>query len=180
MKNDLTDLFKNRFSCRSYKSISVEDKDIEKMLYDGTLAPSTNNRQPWSFVVVKNEEIKNRIASMLNEKGIDEGNHAFVKTANAIYEAPVLLCVFNKIVEDESISIIQSIGACIENILLSATNLGLSTLWIRATSCIEKEIESMLDKENEHLMACITVGYAKDKQYEKNREKVSTITKWYR
>ena len=37
-----------------------------------------------------------------------------------------------------------------------------------------------LNKENEHLMACITLGYAKNKCYDKNRKKVSELTKWYR
>ncbi len=174
MPNELTELLKDRLSCRSYESTSVENKYIEKILHDDMLVPSTNNRQPWSLVAVRNAEIKNEIASMLKEKGIYEDNHDFLETTHAIYEAPILLCIFNKIVEDESILILQSIGDYLKNILLSATNLGLSTLWIRETSCIEKEIEIMLKKENEHLMACIAIGY------EKNKEKVPTITKWYR
>lgn len=178
MKNVLTRLFKDRYSCRNYKSTEVPDDMIEQILYDGTLAPSTNNRQPWSFVVIEENEIKNEISDMLYQKGLVSNNEAFIKTAKAIYEAPVLLCVFNKIIDDESISIIQSIGACIQNMLLSATNLGLSTLWIRATSCIEKEIEVMLEKQSEHLMACIAIGYANDKCYKKNRNKVKSITKW--
>ena len=177
---DITKLFNNRFSCRSYSSIDIKDEDIEKILSDAILAPSTNNRQPWTFTVIKNLELKNKIASMLNDKGIDQNNMAFIKTAHAIKEAPVLICVFNKIVDDESISIIQSIGACIENMLLSATELGLSSLWIRATSCIEKEIEQLLDKENEHLMACITIGYANELVHLINRNDIKALTKWYR
>lgn len=177
--NKITDLFIERSSCRSYKEDKVKDIDIEKILYDATLAPSTNNRQPWTFSVVENKEIKDSIAKLLNEKGIEQSNSAFIKTATAIKEAPVLICVFNKIIEDESISIIQSIGACIENMLLSAQDLGLSTLWIRATSCIEKEIESMLGKE-EHLMACVTIGYSNEKKHPKNRKLVKDITTWYK
>ena len=167
---NITKLFNLRFSCQSYKQLEVKDEDIEKILNDAVLAPSTNNRQPWTFAVIKNIELKNKIASMLNDKGNEQSNKAFIKTANAIKEAPTLICVFNKI--DESISIIQSIGACIENMLLSATELGLSSLWIRATSCIEKEIEQLLDKEDEHLMACITLGYANELVHEKNRHNV--------
>lgn len=177
--NDKNNLFLKRRSCRSYSSQKVADKDIEKVLYDATLAPSTNNRQPWTFTVVKNETIKNEIADKLNKRGIIENNKAFIKTATAIKEAPVLICIFNKIVEDESISIIQSIGACIENMLLSATSLGISTLWIRATSCIEKEIETILDKKDEHLMACVTLGYSNEKTNTKNRIDYKQITRWY-
>lgn len=177
---ELTDLFKNRYSCRNYLPDDIKDKDIQKILYDGTLAPSTNNRQPWTFSVIKNIEIKNKISELLKQKGIENDNGAFIKTAQAIYEAPVLICVFNKEVNDESISIIQSIGACIENMLLSATDLGISSLWIRATSCIEKEIEIMLDKQNEHLMACISLGYDNKKERIKVRNRVEEITSWHK
>lgn len=172
-------LFLERSSCRSYKKDKVKEEDIEKILYDATLAPSTNNRQPWTFSVVENKELKDSIAQLLHEKGIEQDNPAFIKTATAITEAPILICVFNKIIEDESLSIVQSIGACIENMLLSATELGLSTLWIRATSCIEKEIEGMLGKE-EHLMACVTVGYSNEKTPPKNRKLVKDITTWHK
>lgn len=178
--NELTDLFENRYSCRNYLPDDIKDEDIQKILYDGTLAPSTNNRQPWTFSVVKNIEIKNKISELLKQKGIENNNGAFIKTAQAIYVAPVLICVFNKEVNDESISIIQSIGACIENMLLSATDLGISSLWIRATSCIEKEIETMLNKGNEHLMACITLGYDNKQEHSKIRNKIEDITSWYK
>ena len=103
--NNLTDLFENRYSCRNYLPDDIKDEDIQKILYDGTLAPSTNNRQPWTFSVVKNIEIKNKISELLKQKGIENNNGAFIKTAQAIYEASVLICVFNKEVNDESISI---------------------------------------------------------------------------
>lgn len=179
MKNNNLDyLLENRYSCRSYLSEEVRDDDIRKILYSATLSPSTNNRQPWSFVVVKNKDIKNEIAQLLEEKGKENNNQAFIMTSKAIYEAPILLCVFNKVVDDESISIIQSIGACIENMLLKAEDLGLSSLWIRATSCIEKEIAEKLNKEKEHLMACITLGYSDKERSAKNRKNIDEITNW--
>lgn len=180
MDNKFTELLKKRYSCRNYLSRDIKDDEIEKILYDGTLAPSTNNRQPWTFVVVKNKNIKNKISELLKEKGLEQDNNAFIKTSQAIYEAPVLICVFNKEIEDESISIVQSIGACIENMLLSAAELGINSLWIRATSCIEKEIENILNKNGEHLMACITLGYSSTTNYEKKRNKVIEITEYYR
>lgn len=178
--NNLTDLFNKRSSCRHYSNVPIKKEDIIKILNDAILAPSTNNRQPWTFSVVENVDIKNRIADLLEEKGKFENNCAFIKTAIAIKEAPVLICIFNKIVEDESISIVQSIGACVENMLLSATDLGIASLWIRATSCIEEEIQNLLNKDNEHLMACVTLGYSNENIYSKKRILAKDITSWYR
>lgn len=180
MYNNLFELLQNRYSCRKYLNDDIKDEDIDKILYSGTLAPSTNNRQPWEFCVIKNKDIKNQISKLLEEKGIENKNEAFIKTSIAIYEAPVLLCIFNKEVNDESISIIQSIGACIENIILSAESLGISSLWIRATSIIEKEIEDMLNKSNEHLMACVALGYSNQKKPIKSRIDIKEITKYYK
>ena len=145
--NSFTNLLKERYSCRRYLSKDIPDENIEKILYDATLAPSTNNRQPWTFTVLKNKEIISKISIMLREAGLEKDDPAIVKTAQAIYEAPVLICVFNKEVNDESISIIQSIGACIENMLLSATELKINSLWIRATYCIEKDLERRNENE---------------------------------
>ena len=42
----------NRRSIRKYKNISVDRPMIEEILQAGSLAPSSKNRQPWTFVVV--------------------------------------------------------------------------------------------------------------------------------
>jgi nitroreductase len=51
----------NRQSIRSFTSRPVEDDQIERILEAGRIAPSAKNRQPWRFVVITEESLRNRV-----------------------------------------------------------------------------------------------------------------------
>jgi nitroreductase len=59
---DLFDAIKCRKSIRRYKQTPVPDQDIKKILDTGRWAPSANNTQPWSFLVIKDRAVLNRMA----------------------------------------------------------------------------------------------------------------------
>jgi len=59
---DLFDSIQGRKSIRRFKHTPVPDKDIKKILDAGRLAPSANNTQPWSFIVVKNRTVLKQMA----------------------------------------------------------------------------------------------------------------------
>ena len=63
-------LMLNRRSIRDFSSKEVPDKVIENILKTAISSPSGANKQPWSFVVVKNKSIKRkiRIAAEKEEK----------------------------------------------------------------------------------------------------------------
>ena len=52
------ELVKNRYSCRAYKSLSVEREKLDYILECVRLAPSAVNKQPWRFHIVSKEEDK--------------------------------------------------------------------------------------------------------------------------
>ncbi|HET6363579.1 MAG TPA: nitroreductase family protein [Nitrospirota bacterium] len=54
---DLFDSIQGRKSIRRFKQTPVPDEDIKKILDAGRRAPSANNIQPWSFIVVKNRTV---------------------------------------------------------------------------------------------------------------------------
>jgi nitroreductase len=54
---------------------------------------------------------------------------------------------------------IQSAGACIQNMLLAAVDLGYGACWLSAPMIAKQEIESILKlKEGFHLIAFVAVG----------------------
>ena len=63
-------LMLSRRSVRDFASKEVPDKVIENILKTAVSSPSGANKQPWSFVVVKNKRIKRkiRIAAEKEEK----------------------------------------------------------------------------------------------------------------
>ena len=60
------ELVKNRYSCRAYKSLSVEREKLDYILECVRLAPSAVNKQPWRFHIVSKEEDKARLQQCYN------------------------------------------------------------------------------------------------------------------
>ena len=56
------DSIQGRKSIRRFKQTLVPDEDIKKILDAGRRAPSANNTQPWSFIVVKNHTVLKQMA----------------------------------------------------------------------------------------------------------------------
>lgn len=59
---ELLEAIKTRKSVRSYDpAVTIPTAEIEKILNLALLAPSGNNLQPWKVVVIRNQEIKNKL-----------------------------------------------------------------------------------------------------------------------
>jgi len=62
---DLLELAKTRRSIRRFKTDPIPDDCVDKIIEVARWAPSGFNMQPWEFVVVKKELLRNRIADIL-------------------------------------------------------------------------------------------------------------------
>lgn len=60
---DLFDAVEGRRSIRRFKRTPVPEKDIKKILDAARNAPSANNTQPWSFIVIKDTALLNKMAA---------------------------------------------------------------------------------------------------------------------
>lgn len=179
---DFKDIIEKRRSIRKFSNKEVPDNLIKQIIYHGSIAPSGKNRQPWRFVVVKNKKIKAQISELMTIKVddmIDKNEATGVKnTAKVINEAPVFIAVFNIKGKKNQNSNLQSIGASIENMCLSATDLGLGSLWICDIDCCFSEIQKLLGKPQMTLVAGIALGYALEAPKARPRLKVEEITDW--
>lgn len=94
-----------RRSTRNYIKKDLSKEIINDILNCGRLAPSAKNRQPWYFVVVKNE-VKDKIADMMINYIINVNEDSELKrlgykssinnTANIIKQAPILILIFKE------------------------------------------------------------------------------------
>ena len=155
----MLEVIKNRRSIRKYKNAPVSREQISEILHAGMLAPSSKNRQPWRFIVAAGAA-KEEVCNVM-EKGISrEKISPFIPdsrpyitgaehTLQIMRQAPVIIFIVNEIAAsfdktptmDERVSEIcnaQSIGAAIENMTLTATELGLGSLWICDTFFAQK------------------------------------------
>jgi len=145
-------------------------------------APSPHGRQPWRFVVITRQEIKEQLADSMGEtwqKNLQmDGQEAEIvnirleKSYQRILGAPVIIlpCLYLEDLDtypderrqaDETIMAIQSIGAAIQNMLLMAYDLGLDAGWMCAPLFCPEVVCDALDL-NKRLIpqALITLGYA--------------------
>jgi nitroreductase len=65
---DLFDAIKGRTSIRRFKQIPIPDEDIRRILDAGRLAPSANNTQPWSFLVIKDRAVLANMAEAVRQQ----------------------------------------------------------------------------------------------------------------
>ncbi|MBW1800723.1 MAG: nitroreductase family protein [Deltaproteobacteria bacterium] len=63
----LLDLVKKRRSIRRFKSDSLPDEYLDRIIEVARWAPSGFNTQPWDFVVVKKRDLKKKIAEIILE-----------------------------------------------------------------------------------------------------------------
>ena len=120
MSPDLTldDLFARR-SIRQYTDEPVSDEDIRVLLEAAMAAPSAGNRKPWHFIVVRDAEMREKIAA----------SHPHAKM---VAQAPVCIVPCGQpslSFADRSDFWIQDLSAATQNILLAATAQGLGSVW---------------------------------------------------
>jgi nitroreductase len=119
---DTLALLKGRRSIRRYKPDPVPDELLAQVLEAGRWAPSASNRQPWTFVVVRDEAVRRELAQ--------HAAYYFIRWAHAS-EAPVLiaLCgnagsrIYRQFLHED-------IGLAGSQIMLQARALGLGTCWL--------------------------------------------------
>ena len=63
---DVVKAIRDRRSIRKYKSTEVEDEKVDTILQAGRWAPSASNKQPWHFIVVRDEAMRNKFAEVHN------------------------------------------------------------------------------------------------------------------
>ena len=117
--NEVLRTIKNRRTIRRFKSDPIEDKKLQAILDAGRWAPSFSNLQPWRFIVIKDQELKNALDKAARESVLHLG----------INEAPVviLVCVDRRI---DPLHAIEAGAAATQNMTLAATSLGLGAGWI--------------------------------------------------
>ena len=177
-----------RRSIRGYTKEKVSRKIVEDILDCGRLAPSAKNRQPWYFVIVEND-IKDKIADMMidytinNDDTIERKNLGCASsvnpTANIIKQAPILVLIFREKNENWIVGDNLSIGACVENMCLRATDLGIGSLWIRDTVYVADEVARMLGHKDMELNCALALGYASQSPKQRPRKELKDIMELY-
>ncbi|MBP3893998.1 MAG: nitroreductase family protein [Atopobiaceae bacterium] len=106
-----------RASVRQYTNDPVTDDDVRAILRAAMAAPSAGNQQPWEFWVTRDEAKREELA-------------AASKYATPCRRAPLVLTFCLRIEARFPSMLQQDMGACVENALIEAADLGLGAVWM--------------------------------------------------
>jgi nitroreductase len=179
--SDFLDLVRSRQSVRGYAPRPVEKDKIERCLEAARLAPSACNAQPWTFIVVDDVDLKNRLADLTADRWLPL-NHwtkqAPVHVAVVVEQANLTARIGAK-VKKRDFSWID-LGIAAEHFCLQAAAEGLGTCmlgWFKE----DKACDLLKVPAGKRLGLIITLGYPADEQIRpKIRKQMDRMVRWNR
>ncbi|HKZ95120.1 MAG TPA: nitroreductase family protein [Candidatus Bathyarchaeia archaeon] len=203
----LLDTITERRSVRRFRQDGITDADLRTLVFAATRAPSGGNMQPWFFTIVKNQHLKDRLASVIlqNVNELNQSDLFFRKATKSIRKystffknAPIVIAVLVKLYDRTYIDSIvkfmnvdafeavhllgfaevQSVAAAIENLLLVAHAMDYGACWMRVPFCSKNNLERELGVEKPwHLLAFIPIGLPDEKPKAIARKAVEEVMK---
>ncbi|MEI9814592.1 MAG: nitroreductase family protein [Acidobacteriota bacterium] len=148
------DLLARRWSTRSYTSQSIAPATLRSLFEAARWAPSSGNGQPWTFLVARKEDAAEfeKLASTLNP-----GN-AWAKSAAAL---AISVAALDRPGGNPNAHAWHDVGMATQNLILQATELGLSTHVMGGFSH-EKAREVFAIPDRFEPVAAIAIGYPGD------------------
>lgn len=168
---DIFEAILTRRSLRKFTGQPLKDKEIEKILQCAMHAPSAVNEQPWQFIVVKSQNIREQLS-------------ATSPYTHMARQASVVIVVCGDLSLEKAPGFwVQDCSAAIQNILLAACGLNIGAVWCGVYP--EKERIEFIKKtlalpENVIPLGMINLGYSEQKYHEEDRFKPERIhlDKW--
>ncbi|MGI6259221.1 MAG: nitroreductase family protein [Anaerolineaceae bacterium] len=173
---------RHRRSIRKYLPTPVEEEKLQAVLEAARLAPSGNNKQPWAFIVVKEEAGRVALAEATRKQmWIAEAPIVIVAVADVeargvdveglVLDEHSPLWELKRVIRDTAIAI--------GYLLLEADNQGLGTCWCGAFE--QDDIRPLLGiPEDKFVLAVIPLGYADQEPPARPRRALEEIVHYER
>ncbi len=148
MENQAIHNIMTRVSVRNFTGEKISDEQIETLLRAGMAAPSAINKQPWAFVVIKDEAILAKLGEAL----------PYSRCSNKPAIAIIPCGDLSKAIPGEMAGFwINDVSAATENILLAAHAMGLGAVWtgLHPDMNLAKMVQEMLGMPEHIIPLCI-------------------------
>ena len=177
-----------RQSCREFLDEDIEKDHIKKIIEAGIMAPSPLNSQPWDFIVITSDKMKEQIcegAQRCKEKSIVSSGWKWLEkySVQFLRTTPVIIVVtgdktksgvdiFN---EDGPMAYQHACAAAIQNMLLASHALGLGSVWF--TLFDKESIKELLNiDDNKVPLAFVCLGKPAKKEAKAPRKPMGKKT----
>ncbi|MFT4311074.1 MAG: nitroreductase family protein [Candidatus Woesearchaeota archaeon] len=166
---NLDKAIKQRRSIRKFSNTPIEFEKITKILESNIYAPSAGNMKDHRIILVNKKSIIQEIADTASLQ-------YWIATAPAV----LVVCSDPKQAKSfygdrgENLYTIQNSSAAIQNMLLTATSLGLSSCWIGSFD--DSRMKVVLNiPQNINIHALIPIGYSAQEAEQRELENLDTI-----
>jgi nitroreductase len=160
-------------ACRQFSDRPVDDGLIEQCLRAATHAPSAENLQPWVFVVVRDPGVRAEIAALTRRAWRQGGRqHSEGRLSEdllreveggaegGIGSAPVIVVVCGDTEIGLQSTLPSSVFPATQNLLLSATALGLGSAMTTLATLFADELRGILAlPDSVRPMAVVPIGW---------------------
>lgn len=175
---------RKRRSIRKFKSSPVHEDQIKLLIEAARLAPSGSNVQPWRFLVVTDQKVKDELrdaafglrfvgdaplvivccGDLLSWKQTREQNQEILKRIDIPltkeYRKALTIRVEKAVTAEMNTRIpttMMNVAIAVEHIALAAVELGLGSCWVRTFDA--NKVRRLFDlPENIHVIALLPVG----------------------
>lgn len=163
-------VIKERRSVRGYRPDPIPEEVLLRVLDAARFSPSGKNLQPWKFILVREETLKQRLVEA-------SGSQSFIA------EAPIVIvaCGFPDRCYSRMGNYMKSwpvdVAIAVEHLILQAQEEGLGTCWIGAFE--EREIKSILNIPNGvRVLALTPLGYSDENPASRGRKSLEEIVSY--
>lgn len=185
--NPVIENIKNRRSVRMYDTKPIPKNILQEIIDAGNCAPSGANAQGWRFVVVQDEPLRKKMASLalprykkwmekVSPQLKEMRKEVDARESDPIYcSAPVVVFVIGWGMSGE----LDTPMVC-QNMMLAARSFGIGSCWIFIGQLIidDQDIRNVLElKDGEKVYGPILLGYPK-KEFPKGPAKKPAQVKW--
>ena len=154
---DFYEVVRTRRSVRSYRRDPIPEEVLRRVLEAARVAPSGSNRQPWKFILVRDEELKQKMVSVCNHQG-------FLAEAPLVVVACGCNIHYNRGGYMRDLSMLVDVTIAFTHLILAARAEGLGTCWIGAFD--NEAVKKLLDiPEEVNVVAVTPLGYPKGKAF---------------
>ena len=161
---EFMEVVRSRRSIRKYIPKDIPEDKLANILEAARLAPSGGNRQPWKFIVIREKDMKVKVAEACSKQ-------LWMSDASVI----IVGCWLPRPgVEDMSLA--RDVTMAMEHIVLAAVNEGFGTCWIGASGERANALRSLLRiPPDVGINASITIGYPAAPPRQKETKNIEEI-----
>jgi len=155
---EVKEAIRGRKSIRKYENRPIPNDVMDELLDTMRLAPSANNMQRWSIVVVTDADLRKKLVPV-------SGNQKFVGECSAFLVGVSEPGAFYSTVD---------MTIALDHLTLRAVELGLGTCWIGDFE--PEKVKKLLDiPDDRDVPICMTLGYPAQNPSARKRKSISQL-----